>query len=266
MTPLAHLSAGQQSSPPSEGSHFEKNVRTDERVISIAAGSILAAVGLSRRSLPGVLAAAVGGGLLYRGATGHCPAYSALGMGTAHAGDADEIERETHEKGIHVEQAFLINRSPEDLYQYWRNFENLPRIMTHLEAVRVSDETHSHWVARAPRIAGGSVEWDAEITRDEKNKAIAWRSLPGSHVDTAGEIRFTPALGDRGTEVHVSMDYLPPAGKRGHWVATLFGLAPRRQMRKDLRHFKQIMETGEIATIVGQPRGTCTGQGTRETK
>jgi uncharacterized membrane protein len=240
---------------------MEQNVGTDERAVSIAAGSILAALGLSRRSLPGVLIAAVGGGLIYRGATGHCPVYAAMGMDTTQSDDPDAVERETHEHGIHVEQAYLISRSAEDLYQYWRNFENLPRIMTHLESVRVSDEKHSHWVAKAPRIVGGSVEWDAEITRDEKNTAIAWRSLPGSQIDTAGEIRFTPALGDRGTEVHVYMDYVPPAGKLGHWIATLFGLAPRRQMQEDLRNFKRIMEVGELPTIVGQSHGTCTGQG-----
>jgi len=71
-------------------------------------------------------------------------------------------------------------------------------------------------------------------------------------------------MGDRGTEVHVFMDYVPPAGKLGHLVATLFGEAPRRQMREDLRNFKRLMECGEIPSINGQPRGTCTGRGARD--
>jgi uncharacterized membrane protein len=174
------------------------------------------------------------------------------------------LQEELDSRGIHVEQAFLINRSPEDLYQYWRNFENLPRIMTHLQRVTVYDDRRSHWAAKAPRLAGGSVEWDAEITADEPNQRIAWRSLPGSDIECAGEIRFSRAMGDRGTEVHVFMDYVPPAGRVGHWIATLFGEAPRRQMRDDLRNFKRLMEIGEIITTAGQPRGTCTGQGTRE--
>jgi uncharacterized membrane protein len=197
--------------------------------------------------------------MIFRAATGHCFAYDLLGLNTAKARSPEE---EIAERGIHVEQAFLINRSPADLYGYWRNFENLPKIMTHLKSVRVTDSTHSHWVADAPAIAGGSVEWDAEITRDQPNSLIAWRSLPGSTIDTVGQIRFAPAMGDRGTEVHVFMDYVPPAGKLGHWIATLFGDAPRRQMRDDLRNFKRIMELGELPTISGQPRGTCTGRGT----
>lgn len=236
------------------------NVGSSERAASVAAGSILSLVGISRRSMTGLLAAGVGGAMIYRGVSGHCHAYDALGVDTAHPKD------EIAERGIHVEQAFLINRPAEDLYRYWRNFQNLPRIMSHLESVQVIDDRKSRWVARAPRIAGGSISWEAEITRDEPNSAIGWRSLPGSRVETAGQIRFSKAMGDRGTEVHVFMDYIPPAGKLGHWIATLFGEAPRRQMRDDLRNFKRMMETGEIPTINGQPHGTCTGIGKRSTK
>lgn len=228
------------------------NVGEGERAVSVAAGAILAIFGIARRSLPGLVVAGAGGALLYRGITGHSPTYQALGMDTAQGDQA-----------IHVEQAFLINRTPEELYQYWRNFENLPRIMTHLKSVQVleGDGRRSHWVASAPRIAGGSVAWDAEITTDEPNSRIAWRSLPGSQVENAGEIRFAEALGDRGTEVHVFLDYMPPAGRLGHWLATAFGQSPQRQMKEDLRNFKRLMETGEIPTIEGQPHGTCTGAG-----
>jgi len=235
------------------------NVGSAERTASLAAGALLTIFGLARRSLPGALVAGIGGAMIFRAATGHCFAYDLLGLNTANPRTPEE---EIAQRGIHVEQAFLINRSPADLYSYWRNFENLPKIMTHLKSVRVTDSTHSHWVAKAPAIAGGSVEWDAEITDDQPNSLIAWRSLPGSTIDTVGQIRFSPAMGDRGTEVHVYMDYVPPAGKLGHWIATLFGEAPRRQMRDDLRNFKRIMELGELPTISGQPRGTCTGRGT----
>jgi uncharacterized membrane protein len=237
------------------------NVSAAERAASLAAGSVLAIFALARRTLPGALVAGVGGALIFRAATGHSFAYGLLGQNTAQSRPPEE---EIAERGIHVEQAFLINRSPADLYGYWRNFENLPRIMTHLKSVRVIDSTHSHWVAEAPRIAGGKVEWDAEIVQDQPDTLIAWRSLPGSSIDTVGQIRFAPAMGDRGTEVHVFMDYVPPAGRLGHWVATLFGESPRRQMRDDLRNFKRIMELGELPTITGQSRGTCTGRGTRQ--
>jgi uncharacterized membrane protein len=232
------------------------NVGASERAVSVAAGAIVGLLGLRRGTLPGLLCAGIGGMMVYRGITGHCSVYESLGLNTAQQDAPENLDN-----GIHVEQAFLINRSPAELYDYWRNFENLPRIMSHLESVRVMDDRRSHWVATAPRIVGGKVEWDAEITRDDRNERIAWRSLPGSGIDTAGEIRFAPAPGDRGSEVHVSMDYVPPAGKLGHWITALLGHNPKRVVREDLRNFKRIMEAGELPTIDGQSRGTCTGQG-----
>ena len=235
------------------------NVGGGERAVSVAAGSILAMLGVSRRSIPGLILAGVGGAMVYRGATGHCAIYEKLGIDSKSRGGSG-LEQDLS-RGVQVEQALSINRSPEELYQYWRNFENLPRIMSYLEEVRVQDGGRSHWVARAPRIAGGRVEWDAEITRDEPNRLIAWRSLSGSDIDTVGEVRFEPGRGDRGTEVHVSMRYVPPAGRLGHYIASMLGQNPKRTIREDLRNFKRIMEIGEILTIVGQPHGTCTGQG-----
>jgi len=244
------------------------NVGEGERIASVAAGSILALLGLSRRSIPGVLLAGLGGALIHRGVTGHCYAYEALDMDTAGSGvesRKQQLERIARH-GIHAEQVFLINRPADELYRFWRDFQNLPRIMTHLERVDVIDDLRSHWVARAPRLAGGTVEWDAEITADEPNSLIAWRSLPGADMDHAGQIRFARALGDRGTEVHVEMDYVPPAGRAGDWIARLFGKTAKRLIREDLRNFKRLMEVGEIPTIIGQPHGTCTGVGERYTE
>jgi uncharacterized membrane protein len=239
---------------PREGMH-DGGVAT---AVSLAAGAIVALEGLSRRTLPGLLMTGIGGALLLRGATGRggLPLLGARG-----ARSADDLEEEIDERGIEVQQAFLVSRAPAELYAYWRDFQNLPRIMTYLQDVQVQDDRRSHWVAKAPLLAGGSVEWDAEITRDEPNRAIAWRSLPGSQVDMIGEIRFQPALGDRGTEVHVRLSYVPPAGQLGRWLAKIFGKAPRRTIREDLRAFKRIMEVGENLTTTGQPRGTCLGLG-----
>jgi uncharacterized membrane protein len=240
-----------ETTPPAQ-QHVEPNVGHSERAVSVAAGAILALLGLRRASLPGLLIAAVGGAMIHRGVTGHCYAYDALGIDTLHDGAAAPTDEEITDAGIHVEQAFLINRSPEDLYNFWHNFENLPSIMTHLQSVKV-DGNRSTWTADAPTIAGGSVSWQAEISADEPNRRIAWKSVAGSSVDTLGEITFNKAPGDRGTEVHVSMKYVPPGGILGHWLATAFGLAPRRQMREDLRNFKRIMENGELPTTEGQP-------------
>lgn len=243
---------------PEQAQPQKHNVGSSERAVSIAAGAILAAIGIARKSGPGIATAAVGGLLLLRGMTGKCMMYKALGINTA---EEEEAGQDLAERGIHVEHTFLINRTPAELYQYWRNFENLPAIMSHLKQVRVIDQQRSHWTAKAPRIAGGSVEWEAEIVRDDPNQCIAWRSLPGADVDNADEVRFSTAPADRGTEVHVRMSYLPPAGRVGHWLAKLFGSDATNQIREDLRRFKRMMEVGEVPTIDGQSRGTCTGRG-----
>src|SRR5687768_14090973 len=223
-----------------------RNVGDVERLVSAAAGGLLAVLGLSRGSVPGLIVTGVGGALVYRGLSGRCPAYSALGVDTARPHTPKEIA----ERGVRIAQALQINKSPEELYAYWRDFTNLPRIMSYLERVDVLDDRRSHWVARAPRLAGGSVEWDAEITRDEPNVRIAWRSLPGSQIESAGEVRFAKGLGDRGTEVHVHMDYLPPFGKLGHMLTSMMGENPKRVIREDLRNFKRAMELrGELPTV-----------------
>jgi uncharacterized membrane protein len=148
-----------------------------------------------------------------------------------------------------VRKSLIINRTPEELYQFWRDFENLPRFMRQLESVRVTGEGRSHWVAKAP--AGTSVEWDAEITEDRPNELISWRSLEGSDVENSGSVRFESAPGNRGTIVHVEISYNPPGGVIGEWVAKLTGDDPGQQAQEALRSFKQLMETGEIIVSDG---------------
>ena len=154
-----------------------------------------------------------------------------------------------------------INRSPDELYGFWRDFRNLPSVMTHLESVSVLDEKRSHWTTKGP--AGMSVEWDAEIVNEKEHALIAWQSCGNSDVEHWGAIRFVPAPGGRGTEVTVVMEYVPIAGSFGAAIATLFGKEPGQQIEDDLRRFKHIMETGEAPTIGGQPRGRATGSGQR---
>lgn len=146
---------------------------------------------------------------------------------------------------ITVHETVTINRPAGDLYPLWRNLSNLPRIMSHLVSVEQINDKHSHWKATAP--AGATVEWDAEIVEDRPNELIAWRALPDAQVPNAGSVRFVSAPGDRGTEVHVELRYDPPAGKLGKVVAKLFGEEPSQQISVDLRRFKQVVETGEVA-------------------
>lgn len=225
------------------------NVSDAERWLSLLGGGALASYGLARGGLAGLALAVAGGSLVYRGATGHCPLYQSLGFSTAERhGPATSVPAA---RGVKVEKVMTINRSPEELYRFWRDFQNLPRFMRHLKSVEDHGGGRSHWVARGPM--GSSVEWDAELHNERENELIAWRSLEGSEVDTAGSVHFTRAPGGRGTEVRVVLKYNPPAGKFGAAVARLFGEAPEQQIAEDLRCFKQLMEAGEVATTRGQP-------------
>jgi uncharacterized membrane protein len=146
---------------------------------------------------------------------------------------------------VRVRKRILVNRPAADLYGFWRELGNLPRFMKHVETVQPSGDGRSHWVVRVP--FGGMLEWDAKIREDRPNELIAWRSLEGARVWNAGAVRFTPAPGGRGTVVMVEMQYRPPAGVAGALVATLVGREPGQQLQEDLRRFKQLVETGEIA-------------------
>jgi uncharacterized membrane protein len=137
-----------------------------------------------------------------------------------------------------------VNRPPGDVYQFWRNFENLPQFMIHLESVHSGEGGRSHWKAKAP--AGTTVEWDAEILEDQPDSFLSWRSLEGADIPNSGFVRFEPGPAGRGTKVTVELQYSPPGGKIGAAVAKLFGEEPGQQMDQDLRRFKQVMETGEV--------------------
>ena len=227
------------------------NVGTAERIGSAAGGALLAIYGLRQRSLRGLIVAGVGAALIDRAVRGHCNIYEALNLDTAHREPARP--EEYFHRGIHVQEAVTIAKSPEQLYRFWRDLRNLPRIMGHLEEVKPIDDRRSHWVAKA--LAGMRAEWDAEIINDEPNATIAWRSLEHATVPNSGSVRFLPAPGDRGTELHVTLDYIPPAGWIGAQIARLFGQEPGQQVREDLRRFKEFMEAGEVATTQGQPMG-----------
>lgn len=194
----------------------------------IIGGGALVALGLSRRSLPGLLLASAGGLLLYRGFN---PGPSVMRTGAS----------------------ITINRSPEELYSFWRDLENLPAVMHNLVSVKELDDTRSHWTAKT--VGDRTIEWEAEIADEEPNHYIAWTSDHEAPVRTYGVVKFEPAPGDRGTEVHLILKYSMPLGILGVADAAAMGVDPSQQARQDLQRFKQYMETGEIATISGQPAG-----------
>jgi len=145
---------------------------------------------------------------------------------------------------IEVRKTVTIARPPAEIYDFWRNLENLPRVMAHLDSVRVLDDRRSAWKAKGP--IGSQYEWQAEITDDLPGERIAWRSLPPSDAFNTGVVLFKPAPGDQGTEVHVELRYAPPAGQLGAAIAKLFGREPGQQVMSDLRRLKQVLEVGEV--------------------
>lgn len=253
-TAHAHSQAGTGGFTSTSAAHGGNRLPM-EQVAPILSGGALVLFGLSRRSPIGLVPAIIGGYLIFRGATVRRPSDDAS---SADAGrqpaSASSLNIELpFTQPIHVEKTISINKSPEELYAFWHNFENLPRFMKHLESVTVLDQGRSHWVAKAP--AGATVEWDAEITEDHPNTGIAWQALPGTTVYNSGAVLFTPGPQGRGTEVRVTLDYQPPGGMLSAAVARLFGEEPSQQVADDLRHLKQMMEAGEIPTTDGQSSG-----------
>jgi uncharacterized membrane protein len=205
-------------------------------------GAALVGFSLRRRRLRGLLVP-VGVGLVRRAVTGHCEVNAALGRNSAR-GHATRLAGLERGEGARIEQAVVIARPRDELFQFWRRLENLPRFMDNLESVTRLDARRSHWVAKGP--LGTRVEWDAEIDSEIPDELISWRSLPGSEVEQAGTVQFTPASGG-GTEVRTVLRYAAPGGKVGDTVAHLLGDDPSRQVADDLRRFKQVMEAGDVS-------------------
>ena len=227
-----------------------QNMSETERWLSLVIGGGLLALGLRQGIRAGLMLAITGGGLLYRGATGQCPMYKVAGIDTSTDRPRPGVSV-PHGRGVKVENTVLINKSPEDLYRYWRQFENLPRFMENLVSVKTESDQRSHWVVKA--IGNAEISWDAEIVNDVPDELIAWRTVENSDVDHAGSVRFEGT--DRGTRVRVTMEYRPPAGKVGVGVAKLLGQEPRQMIESDLRRFKQLMESGEVLSVQGQSHG-----------
>lgn len=231
------------------------NVGSSERIVSALGGGAMIAYGIKRKDWLGALLGLVGGSLALRGATGHCQVYDAL--------DVDTSEKSLFERGkkqakswlettTEVTKSVTINKSAAELYGFWRDFENLPKFMNHLESVKVINQKKSEWKAKAP--LGYEVTWEAQISQDVENELIAWRSIEGSQIPNSGKVEFKPTK-DRGTVVKVTIKYEPPAGKIGELAAKILTEEPNTQVAEDLRRFKSLMEAGEIIKVEGQTSG-----------
>jgi uncharacterized membrane protein len=222
------------------------NLSEVERWASLLGGALLAAYGLQQRSRAGYLLASSGGALIAIGATGYCPAYAS----SSRRGDTRAALAGA--RGVHVDESVTLYRTPEELYRFWRRFENLPQFASHLVSVTQTDAGTSHWIAKGP--GGRTVEWNAEVINDIPNELIGWRTLDGADVTSAGSVSFHPT-GKGETRVHVKLQYEPPAGRLGALVAWVMSQEPSQTIREDLRRFKALLEAGEVPTTEGQPRG-----------
>ncbi len=229
------------------------NISDLERGVSAAAGVGLLVVPVG--GLVGLASKLAGAALLLRGATGHCMGYQLLGVSSQGTNGTGEkaVTSVPHDSGVRVEQACTVNRSPAEVYAFWRDYANLPKFQGMVESVTDLGGDKSHWVAKGP--LGVTLEWDAELVNDQAGQVIAWKSLPGGDLGTAGSVHFTAAPGGRGTEVRVNVKFDAPGGKLGTAVATLMGQDPHTQTRADLHKLKQLLEAGELATVEGQSSG-----------
>lgn len=214
----------------------DTNIAMPERLGTGTLGAALALGGALRGGLAGWSLAAGGGLMLARAVKGHCACYAALGIGQA-AGLTS---------GIVVRRSVTIDRPAAELYAFWRDLTNLPKIMRHVKSVRPMGDNRSHWVVRGP--LGTEIQWDAVTSGERENELIQWHADAATLLTHSGSVAFLPAPADRGTEIHVLLSYQPAGGRAAAALARLFGSEPGQEIADDLRKFKQQMESGEMAT------------------
>jgi uncharacterized membrane protein len=227
------------------------NVGEVERWASAIGGGLLVLHGLRRGTFGGLALAMLGGALVYRGVSGHCQAYCALNLDTSgkHRADAEE---HVH-KGVLVKHTATINRTPMEVYDFVKDPANHHRYMEHVESVRADEDGTFHWAIEGP--FGSTWRFRSRHINEEPGHLVAWKTLPGGDIDSAGAIRLVPAWDGRGTDVTMEINFEPPAGAVGMAIAKILGHDPDAQVRENLRRLKNLLEAGEIPTIEGQPSG-----------
>lgn len=211
------------------------NVGQTERMVSVGLGAFLLSSGLgnlTKHPIKGLLRTIMGGALLYRGVSGHCPVYASMG----------KTKGVSHTQAINIRTGLIVNKPKDEVYAFWRKLENLPLFMKHLASVTEIDAKHSHWEAEVPG-GVGRVKWNAEIVKEEEGHLIGWQSIPNSTVNNAGKVTFKEALGGQGTELEVVISYHPPAGELGAGIAKSLNPVLEKMIRQDIMNFKDYIET-----------------------
>lgn len=232
---------------PHEGSGVV-NVGQSERIASAAIGAWMLSSGLNnltKSPINSILKAALGGYLLYRGASGHCAVYSSLG----------KTKGVSHTPAINIRTSLIVNKPKDEVYAFWRKLENLPLFMKHLASVTEIDSKHSHWEAVVPGNIG-KIKWNAEIVKEEQGHLIGWQSIPNSTINNAGKVMFNEALGGQGTELEVVISYHPPAGEIGAGIAKALTPMFEKMIKQDVIDFKDYIETKYQSTSGDSQSGT----------
>jgi uncharacterized membrane protein len=218
------------------------NVGDTERLGSVAAGAALLGLALIRgRSLTGIGMALLGGDLIYRGFTGHCAVYEAMG-----------VDRAPLEDGVpEVSRSITIGKPPDELYRAWRNPDTLAKVMSHVADLVENDGGRQRWRLVVPGLS--RLEWESRIIEERDGSLVRWASTPASPIRNEGSVEFRPAPGDRGTEVKLHVRFDPPGGSLGRAAARALAMLPKMAAEKALRGFKSLVETGEIPTLKHNP-------------
>src|SRR5215831_2911277 len=222
------------------------NIGDGQRLLSIVAGLGFIIRGLKRPSVFGVILGMTGMSLVYRGACGYCPALAVMEI------DANGDDRKPKrpgprkmitERATTIRGTIVINRPSAELYRFWRSFDNLPRVMSHLQSVFVINNRLSYWVGQT-LVGGPTVEWDAEIVHDIENERIDWRSLADADLDHTGSVELAPSADGQSTTLTLTLYYVLPTGHFGTTVAEIFGEDPEDKIAQDLQRFKERIEGG----------------------
>jgi uncharacterized membrane protein len=211
------------------------NVGQGERIASAAIGAWLLSSSMNhfiKHPVGSLVKLALGGVLLYRGVSGHCPVYESMG----------KTKGVSNTPAINIRTSLIVNKPKDEVYAFWRKLENLPLFMKHLASVTEIDSKHSHWEAVIPGNIG-RIKWNAEIVKEEQGYLIGWQSIPNSMINNAGKVTFHDAAGGQGTELEVVISYHPPAGEIGSGLAKALNPVFEKLIRKDVMNFKEYIET-----------------------
>lgn len=208
-----------------------KNVSNTERILSLVGGSLLLVDGLTRNKKISIPELLLSGMLIFRGASGYCPGYDVL----------KKNKTSKSVRNINIRTSIIVYKSREKVYKFWRNLNNLPYFMEHLEYVQVLDENRSRWKVKGP--VGIPLTWEAYIVKDEPGEFIGWSSLPGSDIETSGKVQFRDA-GKYATEIEVNISYRPSQGIISEGIAKLFNKKFKKLLENDIKNFKKYIESG----------------------